>query len=923
MIATSTEFQSHPNIGAIYDDMVKEAVSPVSHHPRAHVKTFTVSTKTFDGADDISPTTASDEGAKKTFTIITKTFDGSTPPKTEMRSFSRKNSTDSAFSVTSERQMSSSRPMNKNFSRKNSTDSAFSIYNDDDMWSQRIGEIMNRGIGVAAVVPPPSSSEQLSPPMDTVRVSSSPSSATASSQPKIRRCLSTDCPFTMLQSQQGRENAWLKKQQFGGSLSRRNSMEGGKNKALFARKNSRSTSPRFIPPIDSFDSDAPNPVTVAPSAATKPKGGFSRRNSVTRSHSPKFVEPLSSTGHDESRAFKGRMRRHTLNGPNPFTSHQLETLRERRSENDEGNSNDIAEQVKGRLLDGLDDQLSTPKPGAKDEQKNTVPRKPFSRHNSIEGVDPSIFPSLPMLDKSDNTDDTDPNLDLALLFAHLVKDDEADNASSDEEDDDEDDNIIRRHVKSKIRRRCSTGGLRSFERENFRTFLEDTEGDAPLRSDSDRRGSLFRKCSTGGLRTLQRENSRDLYSDDCSLDGKKGRVHLSNDTSFEAYLRKLTREADVDTSNDANIINQHVGGAVRRRSSIRSVSSYVDAEDPADFAKFISKIGQGVQSSLTTASTAELTSDFEGSYGSPREIEFCSSFKKLPKSIHLPSSLDESVSSLENSNRQRKSYTPKVKGSPAPLKDSDEVNFRSSNSRSIRRLASKDGIEELQELAKAKEPPVTRRRSSCSGIRTPDPEEIALEDLPGLIKKIDRDLVTERAVYEQRRSSGSEPTMGEASRADERSASVQFSLAEPRKLIEPFGTLVSCVSDEDDMPKPRNQQTHCMKNSVISTEVRSKYVPKGYVEPQKCEIPPVPMVVVQGTEGASVASIAKHQPKRRRRSVSEDQERFGKQCKELDERRRKELAKNSPFRNRNDGASSLSEGISAIKSLRRKFSSGV
>jgi len=83
------------------------------------------------------------------------------------------------------------------------------------------------------------------------------------------------------------------------------------------------------------------------------------------------------------------------------------------------------------------------------------------------------------------------------------------------------------------------------------------------------------------------------------------------------------------------------------------------------------------------------------------------------------------------------------------------------------------------------------------------------------------------------------------------------------------------------------------------------------------------MVVVQGTEGASVASIAKHQPKRRRRSVSEDQERFGKQCKELDERRRKELAKNSPFRNRNDGASSLSEGISAIKSLRRKFSSGV
>jgi len=921
MIATATEFQSHPNIGAIYDDMVKEAVSPVSKHhpPRAHVKTFTVSTKTFDGADDDVPTTTrtattSDEGIKKTFTIITKTFDGSTPPpppKTEKRSFSRKNSTDSAFSVDKSSNSMPLRPVNRNFSRKNSTDSAFSIYNDDDMWSQRIGEIMNRGMGVAAAVVSPSQEEQSSPPIDTVRVSSSSSATASSSQPKIRRCQSTDCPsFTMLQShQQGRENAWLKKQQFGGSLSRRNSMEGGgggNTKALFARKNSRSTSPRFIPPIDSFGSDATNPVTAAaPTAAsstatTKPTGGFTRRNSMTRSRSPKFVEPLSTSDHDESRVFKGRMiRRHTLNeGPttNPFTSRQLETLRESLR-----GTNDIAEQVKQRLLmegrldDDDIDEPSTPKADDKDDkQKNTVPKRPFSRHNSVEGVDPSIFPSLPMLDQSDNShdhDDSDPNLDLALLFEHLVQEEEADDdASSDEEDDDDDeeeDNIIKRHMKSKIRRRCSTGGLRSFERENFRNFLEDTEGDdaRPVQHVSggggDRRGSLFRKCSTGGLRTLQRENSRDLYSDDCSLDGKKGRVHLSNDTTFEAYLRKLTQEADVDTSNDANIINHHVGGAVRRRrSSIRSVSSHVDAtEDPADFAQFISRIGQGVSSSLTTASTAANTSYSEESYGSPREIETVrSSFKKLPHSINLPSALDESVSSLENSN----SYISTVK---APLKDSAEVNFRSSKSRSIRRLASNDGIEELQRLAKGTEPPATRR-SSYSGIRTPDPEEIALEDLPGLIKNIDRDLVTERAVYQQRRSSGSEPAKGEAAQVDERSASVQFSLAGPRKPIEPPGTLASCVSDEDDVPKPRRQQqTHCIEDSVVSTEFHSKYIAKGYVEPQKGEIPPVPMIVVQEAEGASVAGIAKYQPKRRR-SISDDRQRFDKQGKSFDERRR-------------------------------------
>ena len=207
MIATAADFQTHPNIGAIYDDMVKEAASP---GPRAHVKTFTVSTKTFDGADVSPTTTSNDEGMKTFISINTKTFDGAAPKKTEKRSFSRKNSTDSlnsAFSVMSEKQKSSnSRPMNRNFSRKNSTDSAFSIYNDDDMWSQRIGEIMNRD--VAAAVPPSSSQEQQQhqqPPVDNIRVSSS-SGATSSStsRPKIRRCQSTDCPFTMLQSQQGR-----------------------------------------------------------------------------------------------------------------------------------------------------------------------------------------------------------------------------------------------------------------------------------------------------------------------------------------------------------------------------------------------------------------------------------------------------------------------------------------------------------------------------------------------------------------------------------------------------------------------------------------------------------------------------------------------------------------------------------------------
>mmetsp|Transcript_17006 Transcript_17006/g.28820 ORF Transcript_17006/g.28820 Transcript_17006/m.28820 type:complete len:902 (+) Transcript_17006:205-2910(+) len=900
MIATAADFQHHPNIGAIYDDMVKEAASPV---PRAHVKTFTVSTKTFDGADVSPTTTSNDEGMKTFISINTKTFDGAAPKKSEKRSFSRKNSTDSlnsAFSVMSEKQKSSNiRPMNRNFSRKNSTDSAFSIYNDDDMWSQRIGEIMNRDVG-AAVLPPSSSQEQQQhqqPPVDNIRVSSSSGATSSSSRPKIRRCQSTDCPFTMLQSQQGRENAWLKKQQFGGSLSRRNSMEGN-------RKDSRSTSPRFVPPLDSFDSDGSRDVSnlvtgaAAATTTTKSTGGFSRRNSMTRSRSPKFIEPLDSSNHDESREFKGRVRRHTLAGANPFaTSRHLETLRERRA-NDEGSSaHNIAEQVKQRLQ--CLEEPSTPKADAADEQ-NTVPRKPFSRHNSVEGVDPSIFPSLPMLDKSDKSDDTDPNFDLAMLFEQLVDEEEADDVSSDEED--EDDKIIQRHMKSKIRRRCSTGGLRSFERENFRNFIEDTEGDAPVRSvpEEDRRSSLFRKCSTGGLRTLQRENSRDLYSDDCSLDGKKGRVHLSNDTSFNAYLKKLTRDADVDTSNDAKIIDQHVGGAVRRRSSIRSVSSFANAdEDPIDFAEFISRVGQGVSSSQTVSTVAN-TSCSEESYGSPRAIETVRSLpkkKKLPHSIHMSSALDESVSSLDISS--------KAKDSPVSIKDSAEVNFRSSKSRSIRRLASSDGIEELNKLAQCMESSATRR-SSCSGIRTPDPEEIVLKDLPCLIKNIDRDLATERAAYQQRRSSGSGPIPEKASRLDERSSTAHFSKVQPRRSLEPPGTLASCISD--DVPKLRRpQQTHCMEDSFISTE----------------EIPPVPIIVVREAEGGSIAGIAKYQPKRRRSSIktiSEDRERLGEQGKSFDGRRQKELAKSSPLRNHNDISSR--EGNSAIKSLRRKLSSG-
>ena len=146
----------------------------------------------------------------------------------------------------------------------------------------------------------------------------------------------------------------------------------------------------------------------------------------------------------------------------------------------------------------------------------------------------------------------------------------------------------------------------------------------------------------------------------------------------------------------------------------------------------------------------------------------------------MSSALDESVSSLDISS--------KAKDSPVSIKDSAEVNFRSSNSRSIRRLASSDGIEALNKLAQCMESSATRR-SSCSGIRTPDPEEIVLKDLPCLIKNIDRDLATERAAYQQRRSSGSGPIPEKASRLDERSSTAHFSKVQPRRSLEPPGTL--------------------------------------------------------------------------------------------------------------------------------------
>ncbi len=853
MTAAASELQSHPNISAIYDDMVNETASPVPQQSHAHVQTFTVCTKTFDGADD-SPRSQEGEGTQTFITIDTKMFDGSAadlPKKKEKRSFSRKNSMDSIGAT------SSVRPVNRNFSRKSSTDSAFSIYNDDDAWCQRIGEIMNR-----EVAPSSTSQEQHQPPVDNIDVSSSsdPTPTSSSSRPKIRRSQSTDCPFTMLQSQKGSESAWLKKQQFGGNLSRRNSIDTGK------KKHSRSTSPKFIPPLDSFGADG---TTTAPS---RPRGGFSRRNSMTRSLTvPKFVEPLDSSEHDESRVFRGRARRHTQAAPNESLSQQLEALRESRAYS----------------FRGLQEP-STPEADTKNEQ-TAVPRKPLSRHNSVEGVDPSIFPTLPMLDKSVSSDDTDANLDLALLFERLVKEDEADDTASvsSDEEDDEERVVIQMPDKSKRRRRCSTGGLRSFEREDLRNFIEDTEGDTPLRRsvpEPVRKGSLYRKCSTGRLRTLQRENSRDLYSDDCSLDDgdNKGRV-LATDTAFDNFLKKLTREADVDTSNDAKIIDQHVG-PIRRRSSIVSVSSVAEesqpvgkagrrrssnfsvtsiaeeveegAEDPSDFAAFISRVGQGMpKSSSQTVSTVANTSCSSDSYGNSRQPETVRTYSKktLPHSIQvLP--LDESVSSIETS-------PPEGGEGTFSCKNKSQVNFRSSKSRSIRRLASSDGLGELQTLAECMEPPSTRR-SSCVGFRTPDEEEIAVKDLPRLIKKIDRDLASEKAAY-RKRSSGSGPV---SEKERNPSAVKQRSPLE----LEPPGTPAPTTSGKDDAPKHRTpQQTNC--NLFVSKE----------------EVP-------------LVTGMAKYKPRRSStKTISddkEDRERFGEQGKSINGRKRKEQAKNKTMR---------------------------
>jgi hypothetical protein len=278
--------------------------------------------------------------------------------------------------------------------------------------------------------------------------------------------------------------------------------------------------------------------------------------------------------------------------------------------------------------------------------------------------------------------------------------------------------------------------------------------------------------------------------------------------------------------------------------------------------------------------------------------------EELPHRIHMPNALDESVSSLDDSNRHESINISKL-----PFKDLGEVHFTSSKSRSIKRLCSKDGIKELQELAEG----------------VPDLGNVALKDLPGLIKDIDRDLVTERAVYRKRQSSGSESILEESARLEEREkmgVGVQFNSTQTRKQLEPTGRSARYMTDSD-LAKPRKQkEIHCMGHSFISTEPVSNYIRKGYVDQHKGEIPPLSVIVVEKPDGASVEDEAEYKPKRRRSSTksSEDRKRFGKQGRSF-EGRRKELAKNSPFRNHDGGSSSLREGIDAIKSLRRKLSS--
>ena len=1117
--------------------------SPVSSVPREHVKTFTVSTKLYDGAeDDASVTDVDDEGHhthhhrqqhhqqrqqsnNNTYIITTKTFDGCVAPSssspTKKKCFSRKNSTDSspaADNVGGQQQQQKKKKSKKNWrdTRRISTDSTagLGLYNDDELWTQRIGEIMNRGFGGGVEVPLSSVSRDPPPtPIDgvkeSVRMAPPPPSSSSRS-----RCRSTDYLSSQSKNKSG-----------GGgppSFSRRGSMEmeGGRdiNNNKFARKNSRSTSPKFIPPIDTFGGEAPPDATTTTTASSKPKRGFTRRNSMTRSRSPKFVEPLTTTDHDSSRVFQGRLRRHSSEGPNPFTTRQLETLREsvreKRAEElsssgcedyeDESSVDDnIAEMVRHRLEGIEEPSTPTPPKGDNDDDDDdkvaVVPRKPFSRHNSIEGVvDTSIFPSLPSLEQGGGgSNETDPNFDLAMLFQHLVEDniddddDEDDDEdlivgedSDDDDEDDGDDNIIKRH--SKIRRRCSTGGLRTFERENLRNFLEDNEGDdddaeaaeaasrrrsffkrcstgglrtlqrensrdmysddssldgirgrVPLaddnssfekylrkmtqeavvdtsndvhiiedhvnrgmawnlsREDSDdddgndniikrhskirrrcstgglrtferedlrnflednegddddnaeaaaeaasRRRSFFKRCSTGGLRTLQRENSRDMYSDDSSLDGREGRLHLADDKSFEKYLQRMTQEAVVDTSEDVHIIEDHVGRGMPRRSSIRSVSSAAEEENSNDFAAFISRVGMGaadISSSQTvaTVSTAANTSYAEDSHVSRNEVETVRSSavkKTYPHSIHMPhsngSSHNESVSSLENSNRQGSG--PVVKVVPTK-KTSSEVHFKSSKSRSIRRLASKDGIDELKKFADGLDAPALTRRASGSAIMEPDLGDVVLKDLPDLIKGIDRDLVTERAVYRKRQSG--DASTGEASilseeRKKESGDTVQFNVTQARKNLEPAGTS-ACVPDEDGLQETRKQDLHFMEDSFLTTDAQSNYIRKGSVDQQRGEIPPVPVIAL-----GEIPDGAAYQPKRRRSSTrTEDRQRSGKksksrerssskQGKPLDEKRRKEMAKNSPFRNNKDGSSLREGSIAALKGLRRKLSSG-
>jgi hypothetical protein len=753
-------------------------------------------------------------------------------------------------------------------------------------------------------------------------------------------------------------------------------MEGRDINNTFARKNSRSTSPKFIPPIDTF-SDSPDATT----ASSNPKRGFTRRNSMTRSRSPKFVEPLT-TGHDESRVFQGRLRRHSMEGPNPFTSRQLETLREKRAEelSDSGDDDDdddessvddnIAEMVR-RRLEGLEEPSTPTPPKGDNDEEDAVPRKPFSRHNSIEGVvDTSIFPSLPSLEqKKSHDEEANPNFDLAMLFQHLVEDNMDDDDEDDEEDlivgedsdtddDGDDDNIIKRH--SKIRRRCSTGGLRTFERENLRNFLEDNEGDdddaEAAAEAASRRRSFFKRCSTGGLRTLQRENSRDMYSDDSSLDGREVRLPLADDSAFEKYLQRMTQEAAVDTSEDVHIIEDHVGRGMPRRSSIRSVSSAVEEEDSNDFAAFISRVGMGVDPGISssqtvaTVSTAANTSYAEDSHVSRNEVEAVRSSavkKTYPHSIHMPhsngSSHNESVSSLENSTRQSGGSVCKV--NVPTKKTSSEVHFKSSKSRSIRRLASKDGIDELKKFADGLDAPALTRRASGSAIMEPDLGDVVLKDLPDLIKGIDRDLVTERAVYRKRQSGDGSTVVyrkrqsGDGSTVEasilseegknESGVTVQFNLTQTQKNLEPAATS-PCVPDEEALQKPRKQDSHFMEDSFLTTEAQSNYIRQSSVDQQRGEIPPMPVIAL-----GDIPDGAAYQPKRRRSSTrkSEDRQRSGKksksrerssskQGKPLDEKRRKELTKNSPFRNNKDGSSLREGSIAALKGLRRKLSSG-